>query len=188
MKTWLIGLGGIALVWLLAWVTTTAVGKVAPSPDRVLRILREIPLPPNGSPQRTAYIDKVARELNRLDFAQRRQLRAEEELDRFFRDLTRDEQERFLAITLPEGFRQMMSAFNRMEPEQRRRWVDRALNDLAAAEERGEAGPPPELDEEITRLVVNEGLQAFYEEASAETKLDFAPVLERIQESLQRFR
>jgi hypothetical protein len=188
MKLWLIGLGGIASVWLVAWLATSAISQSAPSPERVVEILQGQPLPPPDSRARPAYIEKVARELNRLDFAQRRELRAQPELDAFFRSLNRSEQEEFLARTLPEGFRQMMTAFNQMEPEQRQRWVQRALNDLAAAEERGEAGPPPEMDDDISRLVVNEGLQAFYDEASAETKMDFAPVLERLQESLQRFR
>ena len=188
MKTWLLGLGGVAVIWLLAWGATSMVERSAPSPERVVAFLRAEPLPPVGSPQRRPHMERLARELNRLDFAQRRELRAQSELDAYFRALERPEQEEFLQLTLPEGFRQMMAAFNEMEPEQRQRWVQRALDDLAAAEERGEAGPPPEVDEELTRVFVNEGLEAFYEEASAETKMDFAPVLERLQESLQRLR
>jgi hypothetical protein len=71
-----------------------------------------------------------------------------------------------------------------MDPEQRRKIVKRALDDL----EEDRPDLPRRISDEDAKRVIEEGLGAFYEDASAEVKLDFAPVIERLQRSLQSLR
>jgi hypothetical protein len=43
-----------------------------------------------------------------------------------------------------------------------------------------------EQDENMQKIV-DQGLKSFYSEASAETKMDLAPVIEQMQRNLQNF-
>ncbi|GAB4174721.1 MAG: hypothetical protein Fur0032_14420 [Terrimicrobiaceae bacterium] len=137
-----------------------------------------------GGEEREKILQRVANDLNRLDFDQRRELREGGELRVFFEALTPGERIRFLDMTLPEGFRQMIQALNKMAPERRKKLVDRALEDLRSAS--------PELaervNEEEVRKILAEGVGSFYEQASAEVKMEFAPVLEELQKNVQRLR
>jgi hypothetical protein len=69
-----------------------------------------------------------------------------------------------------------------MTPEKRKEIVDRALKDL---NENGARPGGDPRDDANARKVISEGMSAFYEEASVDVKLDFAPVIEQIQRSLQ---
>jgi hypothetical protein len=103
----------------------------------------------------------------------------------FFRSLTPDEQTRFLDLTLPTGFKQMMDALNKMEPEKRKRFVEKSLAEMRQreGEERPEAGDDPNVGK-----IVDQGLRSFYSEASADVKMDVAPLIEQMQKNLQGFR
>jgi hypothetical protein len=181
MKLWMKAALALAAVWLVA-TTGVLVGRaLKPTPASIQRYIERHPLPAASAQDRAKIIDAVAERINGLKFDERRQLRSEGGLDAFFEAMTPDEQSRFLDLTLPEGFRQMMRVFNEMEPDKRRRFVERALRDI----EQDGPGEPPPLDEEQTRKIVEHGLSAFYEEANADVKLDFAPLIEQMQRSMQ---
>jgi hypothetical protein len=182
------------LVLCSVWVAAIAIAMTArsarPSPEKLLTWLQENPVEATTGNQRMKLIDQVASKINRLDFEQRRTLQRSGELRSFFENLDKQERERFVEKTLPEGFRQMMNAFNQMEPERRKRFVEQALADIERADQAGAESQERrgEFDEATVQKIINEGLQAFYSEASADVKMDFAPVIERMQKSLQNFR
>ena len=103
-------------------------------------------------------------------------------LDGFFRSLTPEEQGRFLDLTLPTGFKQMMEAFNKMDPEKRKRFVKKALEDMERDAERGEQPP---VDDEVMQKMVEQGLRSYYSDATADVKMDLAPLIEQMQKNLQ---
>jgi hypothetical protein len=78
-----------------------------------------------------------------------------------------------------------MVAFNKMEPEKRKEFVDRALAEVKKRQ--GEA-PPAGWNEKLVQKIVNQGLNTFYAEASANAKLDLAPLIEQMQRNLQSLR
>ncbi len=173
----------LAGVWLLAAGIVAVVRSAKPTPETIAAYVAEHPLDGSSESERAKTITSVAERLNRLDFEQRRDLRRSAEMDTFFESMTDAERSQFLDLTLPEGFRQMMLALNKMTPENRKKIVDRALADIAD-------GPPGEtesagIDEAQREKIIGQGMSAFYEEASADVKLDFAPVIEQIQRSLQ---
>ena len=98
--------------------------------------------------------------------------------------MTEEERKRFLDLTLPVGFRQLMGALNKMNPEQRKKMVQRALRSLEREE--------PEINDRINREAVQQmiaqGMDSFYQDADSEVKLDFAPVIEELQRSTQGLR
>lgn len=176
---------GIACIWLFVAVVVWGIRGARPTPAKLADYLEQNQLVESTSASRESIIDRVVNDLNRMDFDQRREVQRSPELRGFVESLETAEREDFVDRTLPEGFRQMMLAFNRMEPAQRKRYVDRALADLESMD--GET-PGPEADTALSQKIVEEGLQSFYSDASAEVKLDFAPLLEQIQRNLQRTR
>ena len=48
--------------------------------------------------------------------------------------------------------------------------------------------PPAGLNDQLVQKMVNQGLNTFYAEASANAKLDLAPLIEQMQRNLQSLR
>lgn len=109
-------------------------------------------------------------------------------MDEFFRSLTPTEQGQFLEQTLPSGFRQMMEALNKMKPEKRKQFVGRALDEMK--KEEGQDLPEGAIEslDANARKIMDQGLKSFYTEASADTKMDLAPLIEQMQKNLQGMR
>lgn len=189
MNPWIKFAGLLVLIWAVAAVVVFFARSAKPDPARLVVYLQENSVEELSAAQRTKVLDRVINDLNRMNFEQRRELQRTPALRNFFEQLPGEEKEVFLERTLPEGFRQVMIAFNEMEPERRKRLVERALADIDQAQSEGRLGEaPPEIDAAMTQKIIDEGLQAFYSDASADVKLDLAPVIERIQESLQSMR
>jgi prepilin-type N-terminal cleavage/methylation domain-containing protein/prepilin-type processing-associated H-X9-DG protein len=146
-----------------------------PTPERLIAYVQSHPLEGQSADERSKRLEKVADQVNGLSYEQRRHVRAGRQLESFFRSLTSAEQTRFLDRTLPTGFKQMMEAFNKMTPAKRKEFVERTLADMRKQED-GDAPPP---DDENVEKIINEGLKSFYTEASAEVKMDFAPLIEQ---------
>jgi hypothetical protein len=179
----------LAGIWIVAGGVVWLARLAKPTPASLERYVAAHPLAGAAPSERGRVIEKVADQLNRLSYEDRRSFREKRELDGFFHALTPEERSRFLDLTLPEGFHQMMTALNEMKPEQRRKIVQRALADLEAGRgpgdrDGGNSDRPP-LDAAQQEKIIQLGMSAFYEDANADVKLDFAPVIEQMQRSLQ---
>jgi hypothetical protein len=96
---------------------------------------------------------------------------------------------------MPTGFKQMLTAFEQLPDDKRRKAVDDALRRLRETQSRlqaGESDPtaagtngPPVLSEELQAKVRTLGLKAFYTQSSAQTKAELAPVLEELQRVME---
>jgi hypothetical protein len=174
----------MAAIWIVAGMVIFFLRAARPTPDSVARFIESEPLANVATNKRLEVIDQVANQINRLDFEQRQELRKTLGDRRFFESLTEEEQIYFLERTLPEGFRQLMLALNKMTPGRREKIVKRAMEDL----ERDSPEVAERIGDERARKFLSEGLESFYEDASAEVKLDFAPVIERLQRETQNLR
>src|SRR5204863_6179703 len=109
----------------------------------------------------------------------------------------------FIEATMPTGFKQMLTAFEQMPQDKRKRAIDDACKRLqqtretTANEEPGQGGQtastnaPPEMSKELQERIVRIGLGSFYSQSSAQTKAELAPLLEemqRVMESGRMFR
>jgi hypothetical protein len=101
--------------------------------------------------------------------------------------MTPQERALFSELTIGPTFKHLMKALNEMTPEERHKISEDAVAQLrrGGGWSQGEMAQWGERGEEIFNKVAAEGLRSYYEEGSAETKLDFAPVLEEMQELLQ---
>jgi Mg/Co/Ni transporter MgtE len=181
--TWRI-IGLLVLVWAIAGGVILWTRASRPTPASVAAYVNGHSLEGLPTADRAKVIEKVAGQINSLNFDQRQELRKSKIDRRFFEQMTEEERKRFLDLTLPEGFRQLMLALNKMNPEQRKKIVQRALDDI----EKDTPEINDRIDREAVQKMISQGMDSFYQEASAEVKLDFAPVIEELQRATQGMR
>lgn len=174
----------LAAVWLVAGGIILWSRASRPTPESLTSYVVSHPIDHQSPQERQKTIRSVASQLNRLTYDQRRALRRDGIEKGFFEKLTPDEQNQFLDLTLPEGFRQLMIALNNMDPERRKRIVQRTLDDIARESPQG----TERLDQQQSQKLISEGLESFYKDANATVKLEFAPVIEELQRATQNLR
>lgn len=177
-------IGAFAAIWIVAATVIFWTRSVRPTPATVAAYIDKNSLTDLAPEARAEVINHVAEQLNKLNFDERQDLRKTQADRRLFKQMTEEERKRFLDLTLPEGFRQLMLALNKMEPSRRQKFVQRALDDL----EKDQPGAGERLNQEEVRKMLSKGMESFYSEANADVKMDFAPVIERLQQATQNMR
>ncbi len=181
---WIKAVAVIAFIWLAAGGAIWWARNAKPTPESLKQYIDTHSLDGKSARDREKTMQRVADDLNSLSYEDRRAARTSHTLDHFFRGLNRDEQGRFLDLTLPQGFKQMMEAFNNMDPAKRKEFVEKTMNDM----KQHEGEEPPKEDDPNLQKMIDQGMRSFYSEANADVKMDFAPLIEQMQKNLQHFR
>ena len=181
---WIKLAGLLLVIWAVVGGVIYFARGSQPTPESIAKYIDTHSLEGRGPRERRKIIESVADQLNRLGYEDRRETRSQRRPDNFFKLLTPEEQGYFLDRTLPTGFTQMMEALNKMTPEKRKQFVNKALADMKKreGEERPEDGE--KLDANAQRII-DQGFRSFYSDASAEVKMDVAPLIEQLQKNLQ---
>ena len=184
------GIVALFLLWTVAWGLMRWAGAARPTPEKVMVFAAENNLSEIEDPaERKRVIGDLATMLNGLESAEIRELEekaGEDPRRNFIGEMSPEEQLYFLERRVGRAFQQMMQSFNEMEREERKRIVERSLKRMQ--EERGGPGRLEEADPEVAEKITQAGLKSYYEDASAETKLDLAPLLEEMQRSMSMMR
>ena len=179
---WLKVAGLLLTIWIIVGGAIYWARSARATPESVMRYLDGQPLNGKAQGDRDDVLKRVAGQLNQFSYEQRREVRVSRKLDAFFKNLSPDEQSRFLDLTLPTGFHKMMESLNKMTPEKRKEFVDKALADMKKHE--GEDHPDAQLDANAKK-VIDQGFKSFYSDASADVKMDMAPLIEQMQRNMQ---
>ena len=187
------GLVALAVVWAVVWGVLRVTGAMKTSPEKVEAYIEENSLGEIEDPEeRKRVIARMAKMLNQLEGGDLREMFGREEAEEregppdFVQAMTPEEQRYFMELRLGKAFEQMMVAFNEMERDDRKKIVERTLRQMRKNSEQAEGmNRLEDEDPEMAEKMINEGLKAYYQEASAETKIDLAPVLEQMQKNLR---
>jgi uncharacterized membrane protein len=188
----------IAVVILVAiWVVAIAGYNIAKNarvtPEKVRTYVESVDFSQLSSVERDAAIRKLSAMLNALSLEDRQRLRLDRTAYKWFEQMTEEEKGEFIDATMPTGFKQMLTAFQDMPPDKRKRVVDQAVKQMKDARAKLAAGGQiqpagtnsvvlsPELQEKVTKI----GLQSFYSQSSAQTKAELAPLLEEMQHTME---
>lgn len=193
LKPLLIAVLAIAAIWGGVAAVMGLTAKHTSTPEKVRELMEAAPWYEDESlsgAERRKYLDEVIAHVNRLDFEQRRESREDNrDVGQHFMDsLTVEERHRFIEQTVEQHFKSVMKAFNEMSREERQRIVAQARRDMQrnSPDDRNMQRLREE-DEQVYEHVVEKGLGAYYEEASAETKMDLAPLMEEMQQRMRGF-
>jgi hypothetical protein len=188
-----LAVGAVVLIWVLAMVGYQIAQNLKVTPDKVRAYVASVDFGRLSEAERDAAIDKLAAMLNALTYEERQSLRFDHTYLKWFQEMTEAEKAKFLAATLPTGFKQMIGAFQDMPADKRTRVVNQAIKQMRDQQQKmaatGELPPQgtngvvlsQELQDEVTKI----GLQSFYSQSTAQTKAELAPFLEEMQRTME---
>lgn len=197
-SVWIRGIVVLALVWGCIWGIRTYAASRKITAERVQREFHDAGFADWSdraagedsleAVRRKEELRKLADLVNRLDFQEREKNRENRSGEEFFRKLAPDEKGLFIELTIAESMGRFMEALDTMSPEQRKKFVAQGLKDIQEGRTREEMARTEALGTELLDKVSEEGMKAYFEKSSADTKLDLAPLMESMNEIMQGLR
>jgi hypothetical protein len=138
--------------------------------------------------RREKELREIAEVVNRLDFQEREKNRENRAGDAFFRKLSPGEKSLFIDLTVMESMNRFMESIDAMPPAQRRKFVEQGLREIEQGRTKEEMARAEELGADLLEKISKEGMRAYFEKSSTDTKLDLAPLMEAINETMQGLR
>ena len=139
-------------------------------------------------PGREKKLREIAGLVNRLDFAERQKTRDDRTTEGFFRKMSPPEKKLFIDLTVRESMGKFMEAIDALPPEKRKEFVKQGLSEIQSGKTEEEMARARELGDDLLETIAGEGMRAYFEKASADTKLDLAPLMESMNEVMQGLR
>ena len=183
----------IIAIWILAITGFNVAKNSRLTAEKISGYMESVDLSKLTSGQRDRAIQKLADKLNALPLDERRRAQFERVTQPWFDQMTEAEKSKFLEATLPAGFKQMLTAFEQLPEEQRRRTIEDTLRRLRESKARtlaGEGFPsgtngPPAVSKDLQAKIRNLDLNTFYSQSSAQMKAELAPMLEEMQRVME---
>jgi hypothetical protein len=183
----------VLAIWAAALVGYQIARNAKMTAAKVQEYVNSVDLSKLSGEQRQKALRTLASKLNALSLEERRKARFQRSAWNWFEQMTEEEKSQFVDATLPTGFKQMLTSFEQLPQEQRRKTIDDALRELkrvgdqAPGEGLGASGGTnaPVISPELEAKMRTMGLKAFYSQSSAQTKAELAPVLEELQHLME---
>ncbi len=185
----------VLVIWGIAVAGYLASKSARVTTEKLRAYAESLDLSKLSGEERARAIRRLAEMLNGLSIEERRKARLEGIVRNSFDQMTEQEKADFIEGTMPTGFKQMLTAFEQLPEDKRRKTVDDAVRRLRQAQAEMQAAPgenplagtnaPPVLSPELQAKVRTIGLKAFYSQSSAQTKAELAPVLEELQRMME---
>ena len=175
-------------IWLIASIGYIIAKNSKMTAEKVKAYAESVDLSKLSATSRAKAIQELADRINALSAEERRRTRLERASERWFAQMTEEEKGEFIEATMPTGFKQMLTAFEQLPEDKRRKSVEDALRRLREAQAQagqGTNGPNAPLSAELQAKVRTIGLKTFYSQSSAQTKAEMAPVLEELQKVME---
>lgn len=188
----------LALVWGTVWAVRAMAGSrriTAEKVDQEMTTARfddwsahEVGPDPAEAKRREEELRRIAAMFNRLDFAERERNRENRSAEEFYLKLSRAEKSMFVELTVVESMNRFMEALDALEPEQRRRFVEQGLREIQEGRTAEDMARADELGDDLLDRITQEGMRAYFEKSNTDTKLDLAPLMEAMNETMQGLR
>jgi hypothetical protein len=188
----------IAGIWVIAMTGHAWLESLKMTADKVRAYMESVDFAGLTGEARANAIKELEDKLNALPYEERQRMRLQHLIDQWFNEMTEEEKSQFVEATMPTGFKQMITAFEQLPDDKRRRLIDNTLNNLRNANDRPARGlqnstnapaagtnAPPVISPELEAKIRDIGLKTYYSQSSAETKAELAPVLEELQHQMQ---
>jgi len=138
--------------------------------------------------RRDQTLRAIADQVNRLDFQEREKNRRTRAGEAFFHQLSPAEKTLFIELTVMESMNRCLESLDTMPPAQRKKFVEQGLKELEDGRTAEQLARAKELGADLLEKISQEGMRAYFEKSSTETKLDLAPLIEAVNETMQGLR
>jgi hypothetical protein len=187
--------GAVCGIWLVALAGYRIARNSKMTAEKVKAYAASVDISKLSGAARAKAIQELADKLNALSLEERRKARLDAEASNWFNRMTEEEKAGFIEATMPTGFKQMLTSFEQLPEEKRRKAIDDALRHLKEARDQmasdgggpnpGGSNSQPVLSPELQAQVRSIGLKTLYSQSSAQTKAELAPVLEELQRVME---
>ncbi len=130
----------------------------------------------------------IAGMFNRLDFRERERVREAGVSDELLPKLTPKEKRLFVDLTVGESLNRMMEALDALPASERRRFLKQGMEEMLDGGAGRGGRQAKGLGDELVAKVAEQGMRAYFQGASVDTKLDLAPLMEVMNEVMQGLR
>ena len=188
----------LLLVWSCVWVVRSYAGSRKITAERVNREVAAARFadwsaeqsPPDAAEaqRRDKELRKIAKLVNGLDFQEREKNRDNRTGEAFFRKLAPTEKSLFIDLTIMESMGRFMESLDAMKPEQRKKFVEQGLKEINEGRTKAEMERADQLGADLLDQISQQGMKAYFEKSSADTKLDLAPLMQSMNETMQGLR
>ena len=188
----------LLIVWAVVWGIRAYAGSkkiTAERLDRQVAAARFADWSDQASPpdraeaaRREKELRNIAGLVNRLDFQEREKHRENRAGENFFRKLAPDEKSLFVELTIVESMSRFMESLDAMKPEQRKKFVEQGMKEIQSGRTEEEMARADELGADLLDKISQQGMRAYFDKSSADTKLDLAPLMEAMNETMQGLR
>ena len=186
----------LALVWVVVFAVRSFAASKKVTAESIDREVAELNLADESEtpagvaiPEaREKAIRKVAEMVNKLDFTEREKNRESRTGEAFFKRLSPKEKELFIDLTIVESMSRFMEALDQMPEQQRKEFVEKGLKEIREGRTEEEMERAKEMDGNLLTKISEQGMRAYFDKASADTKLDLAPLMEAMNEVMQGLR
>jgi hypothetical protein len=188
----------LAIVWAVVWSIRSYAGSKKITAERLNREVASAHFAdwsntaelerPAEAQRRDQELRKIATLVNRLDFQEREKNRESRTGENFFRLLSSSEKSLFINLTVVESMSSFMKTLDAMKPEQRKKFVEQGLKEIKEGRTQDEMARANELGPDLLEKISAEGLRAYFEKSTSDTKLDLAPLMEAMNEQMQGLR
>jgi len=192
------GLAVCVVVWLIVGGVQRFFGGMKPSAEKLGELIQgagfddwsglEAVSDVGEAARREEKLREVAAMVNQFDFKERERIREQGADRKFFRSLSEPEQVLFFDLTYAESINRIMEALDGLPPEERKKFVERGLAELESGVAQEDMERMQELGDDLLAKAAEEGFRAYVEKASAQTKMDLAPLMEAMNETMQGLR
>ncbi len=196
----LFALIAIVSVWLVALGGYAVFQHSKMTAEKIRAYLAATDLSKLSAADRAKAIRDLIAKISALSPEERQNARLGHLWDQWFAQMTEEEKGMFLDGILPSGFKQMMTAFEKLPPDRRHQVITNSVEKLREAREaspedyqkmqnknaaKSGTNQPPVLSEDLQKKVAMIGLKSVYGDSSAETKAELAPLMEEIQKNME---
>ena len=182
-------------IWLVALAGYRIARNAKMTAEKVKAYAGSVDISKLSGAARAKAIQELEDKINALSLEERRKARLDREAANWFDRMTEEEKAGFIETTMLTGFKQMLTSFEQLPEEKRRKAIDDALRHLREARDQMAGSPSggnqngansqPVLSPELQAKVRTIGLKTLYSQSSAQTKAELAPVLEELQRVME---
>lgn len=137
---------------------------------------------------REARIRAITGMINELDFGQSEKAREKRLADEFFSRLSAKERVLFVDLTIEVILARWMSAFEGLPEEDKEKFIKRGVKEFEEELDEAEMKRLEKLGAEMLAKITTEGFSGYLDGMSAEEKMELAPLMETMNELMQRLR
>ena len=188
----------LGLIWAIVWGVMAWSGSQKATPQKVVELIGDGTFEdwsdedPSGFPEtrkkeRLKSLDELGEVINRLDLRQFEQVEESGDVTSLSLLLSSEEKMYFADLVVFKRTAAFMNALDKMEPDERKETIDRAVKALTRGDNMEALDKLMTQNPEVIDEIANKGMRAFYQEASAETKMELSPFLNAVGKVVQGF-